>query len=438
MRQLPGRVMLATTLAAVAAIIATAPQAASADTLTKVDGPAGCVADPSSSVPDGTCQTAKGIKDATDVAISPDGKFLYAAATSSNSIAAFSRDADSGELTQLPGAKGCIAAAEDPISGCATAHGLENPSALAISPDGRSVYVTTFTLDPGASPTPKIQGTLTTFSRNPASGKLTQTACVVGGVPSAIAPVSPPSGCTAVSFPQDPTRAVPLGTASDVEVSPDGKNVVTSSFLPGAVINWTRNTGTGFVKPKECYGSPRSMFPTNGTINPLYNVCSGATLPGTKTGGPASGLGYPLDVEFAPDGNRLYVAALGLEQAATEIGGIEVVPAADEPGSVALFDRAADGSLNQPADPAGCVDDSRDPVQPDGTCNHRTGLLNPYRVNVSPDSKNVYVGTLNVFPPSGIAGPGPGELSQFDADLSQINPPCLQEVGPARRRPRGD
>ncbi len=152
-------------------------------------------------------------------------------------------------------------------------------------------------------------------------------------------------------------------------------------------------------------------------------------MPGTKTGGPASGLGYPLDVDFAPDGSKLYVAALGLEQAATEIGGIEVVPAADEPGSVALFDRAGDGSLNQPADPAGCVDDSRDPVQPDGTCAHRTGLLNPYRVNVSPDSKNVYVGTLNVFPPSGIAGPGPGELSQFDADLGQINPPCLQEVG---------
>ena len=172
MRQLPGRVMLATTLAAVATIIAIAPQAASADTLTKVDGPAGCVADPSSTVPDGTCETAKGIKDATDVAISPDGKFLYAAATSSDSIAAFSRDVDSGELTQLPGTKGCIAAAEDPISGCATAHGLENPSALAISPDGKSVYVTTFTLDPGASPTPKIQGTLTTFSRNPDVGRV--------------------------------------------------------------------------------------------------------------------------------------------------------------------------------------------------------------------------------------------------------------------------
>ncbi len=105
------------------------------------------------------------------------------------------------------------------------------------------------------------------------------------------------------------------------------------------------------------------------------------------------------------------------------------MPAADEPGSIAVFNRAADGALNQPGTPNGCIDDARDQVQPSSTCTHRTGLLNPYRVNVSPDSKNVYVGTLNVFPPAGLAGPGPGELSQFNADLTQLDPPCLQQVG---------
>ncbi len=426
MRELASRVVLTVALALIAAAIA--PQIAGADPITKLDGKDGCVVSPASTVPDGTCRKAKGINDATDIAISPDGKFLYAAASSSNSIAAFVRDPATGEIAQLKGSAGCVAWKATPIAGCAQANGLEGPSALAMSPDGKSVYVTTFKLDAGSTP-PKIQGTLTTFSRNPNSGALTQRACVAGGVGSAIAPVVPPSGCTLATFPQDPTRVVPLGTASDVEVSPDGKNVATSSFLPGAVINWSRNTNSGAVTPSECYGSPRSIFPTNGSSDPLANVCSGDTLPGTATGGPASGLGYPLDLDFAPDGHRLYVAALGLEQAATDVGGIEVVPAADEPGSVAVFDRANDGSLSQPADPDGCIDDSRDPVLPDGTCSHRTGLLNPYRVNVSPDSKNVYVGTLNVFPPSGIAGPGPGELSQFNADLTQLDPPCLQEVG---------
>ena len=204
MRELRSRIILATALAVVVAAIG--PQAASADTLTKLEGTAGCVADTASNLPAGTCVTAKGINDATDIAISPDGKFLYAAATSSNSIAIFSRDQATGELTQLAGSAGCIAAQEAPISGCATANGLEGPSALAMSPDGKSVYVTTFTLDTAATPLPEIEGTLLTFTRNANSGALTQNACVVGGVPpsgSAIPvpiPVSAPSGCTTATF----------------------------------------------------------------------------------------------------------------------------------------------------------------------------------------------------------------------------------------------
>jgi hypothetical protein len=424
-----GSIALAMALAVIAALV---PAAASAQTITKLEGTAGCVSDPASSLPEGTCIEAKGIDDATDVAVSPDGKFVYAAATSSNSIAVFSRNEDTGALTQLAGQDGCIAHSGTPITGCASANGLEGPSALAMSPDGQNIYVTTFKLDPDASPTPVIQGTLTTFTRNETTGALDQTGCVVGGVPSAIVPISPPSGCTTAMFPQNPALlgSVPLGTASDVEVSPDGSSVVTSSFLTGSVVNWNRNAGSGALTPRECFGSSSAIFPTNGNPLPLYDVCDDGLLPpGTDTGGEAAGLGYPLDVEFAPEGDRLYAAALGLEQPATEVGGIEIVPAADEPGSVALFNRDGGGALTQPASPNGCIDDSRDPVQPDTTCAHRTALLNPYRVNVSPDGENVYVGTLNVFPPDGIAGPGPGELSQFNADLTQLDPPCLQQLG---------
>jgi DNA-binding beta-propeller fold protein YncE len=88
--------------------------------------------------------------------------------------------------------------------------------------------------------------------------------------------------------------------------------------------------------------------------------------------------------------------------------------------------------MSQPSSPAGCIDDDRDRVGGDGadTCEHRTALLNPYRVAVSPDSANVYVSSLNVFPPDDLGfGPGPGELSQFNADLTQLTPPCLQQLG---------
>ena len=397
---------------------------ANAEPLKKPDGKAGCVTDPSSLVPNGTCETARAIEDATDVEISPDGKFGYAAAYSSNSIAIFSRDAESGKLTQLNGTDGCIAWDGDPISGCAQTHGLEGPTSLAISPDGESVYVTTFQLDPSPIP-PVISGQLLSFDRDTSTGALTETECASGSVfifP--LAPTPPPSGCSNKTFTGSGSyRNVPLSTASDVEVSPDGESVVTTSFLPSAITNWDRNENTGALTPRECFASPRSIFPANGTSAPaLLDSCT--TELGIDTGGPAFGMGYPLDLEFAADGNRVYAAALGLEQPATL-----ATPAEDEAGSVAIFDRQSNNALIQPGTPNGCVDDQRDPVQPATTCTHRTGLLNPYRVNVSPDSANFYVSSLNVFPPSGINGPGPGELAQFKSDLSQLTPPCLQQLG---------
>ncbi len=146
------------------------------------------------------------------------------------------------------------------------------------------------------------------------------------------------------------------------------------------------------------------------------------------TGDEALGMAYPLDVDISADGSRVYAAALGLEQDATVVASIEVVPATDEPGSVAVFNRdGSSGALTQGAIP--CIDDTRDQVQPATTCAHRTALLNPLRVNASPDSANFYVSSLNVFPPMGVNGPGPGELSQFESDLDQLTPPCLQQLG---------
>lgn len=413
--------------AALAAALLALPAGAAADPLTKPEGKEGCLADAASSLPADTCETAKAIDDTTDIAISPDGKFAYAAAFSSNSIAVFSRDADTGKLTQLDGTAGCLAWDGNPIAGCAAAAGLQGPTAIALSPDGKNAYVTTFQLDPGASP-PVIRGQLTTFTRDETTGTLSQTACVSGSQTVALMSAPAPSGCSNVTFPGSvPARGVPIATASDVEVSPDGKSVITSSFLQSAIVNWDRNPGNGALTPKECFGSSRTMFPTSDTpLGPLTDVCGDG--PPADTGGEALGMAYPLDVEISSDGQSVYAAALGLEQDATMVGPIEVVPATDEPGSVAKFDRdATGGTLTQAATP--CIDDTRDQVQPSTTCAHRTGLLNPFRVSASPDDANVYVSSLNVFPPSGIAGPGPGELSQFRSDLSQLDPPCLQQLG---------
>ena len=95
------------------------------------------------------------------VAISPDGGSLYVAASRSNAIAIFARDAVSGELTQARSTAGCIAVAG--AGGCAQAVGLEGVNSVAVSPDGRNLYATARGSD-----------SVTVFQRNPSTGALSQ------------------------------------------------------------------------------------------------------------------------------------------------------------------------------------------------------------------------------------------------------------------------
>ena len=377
--------------------------------ITKLEGTAGCVVDASSPLAGQRCRAARALGDVTDVAVSPDGKHAYGASFTSNAVVAFRRDPATGSLTQLPGAAGCIASEGAAAAGCAAGRGLTGATAVAISPDGKNVYVTGFELDTGGG-SPTARGTLASFAREPATGALTQlpppAGCYAGdALPSTPDPSCPPA---AVGTPLPP-RLAPLATATDVEVSGDGRSVLTSSFLPGAVIDWARDPATGALSAKECLASSRTIFPAGGGA--LTDPCPAA-----------DGLAYLTDVEVAADSRRVYAAALGLES-----GPIPVIApdGEDEPGSVALFDRdPVTGDLTQPS--PGCVGDARDPAE---NCAPRTGLLNPFRIAASPDSRNVYVSALNVFPPEGVPGPGPGELSMFTSSLAQLDPPCLQQLG---------
>ncbi len=65
------------------------------------------------------------------VAISPDGKYVYVASAKSDAIAIFKRSAKSGTLSQRSGAAGCIAAKG--AGGCAPAVGLIHPNSVAVS-----------------------------------------------------------------------------------------------------------------------------------------------------------------------------------------------------------------------------------------------------------------------------------------------------------------
>jgi DNA-binding beta-propeller fold protein YncE len=89
----------------------------------------------------GECATDKALAGANGVAVSPDGTNLYA--TGLYGLAVLDRS-ESGALTAPAGAAACLS---DFKRSCTQARGLEATGAVTVSPDGRSVYVTSF--EPG-------------------------------------------------------------------------------------------------------------------------------------------------------------------------------------------------------------------------------------------------------------------------------------------------
>jgi 6-phosphogluconolactonase (cycloisomerase 2 family) len=72
-----------------------------------------------------------GLGGAAGVAVSPDGKHVYVVSLSSHAIAAFARDAETGVLTQV----------DVEVDGVGFVDGLALPFDVAVSHDGHSVYV---------------------------------------------------------------------------------------------------------------------------------------------------------------------------------------------------------------------------------------------------------------------------------------------------------
>jgi 6-phosphogluconolactonase (cycloisomerase 2 family) len=103
--------------------------------LRQLPGAAGCL----SERPRTGCGRGRGLNGGRGVALSPDQRFVYVAAESGDSVAVFARSPRTGALRQLPGHAGCLQARGD--EGCARARALANPHQLAIGPDGRFAYV---------------------------------------------------------------------------------------------------------------------------------------------------------------------------------------------------------------------------------------------------------------------------------------------------------
>ena len=178
------------------------------------------------------------------VAVSPDGRHIYVAATGGDSVISFSRDSDG------------FVAYEDTITDAASLDGAQK---VAVSPDGNNVYVTSFSSS--------TNGRLAIYQRNPQTGALTFQQLLYEGQL---------VGCNPLCLFIDG-----LAGSFNIKVSPDGQYVYTTNLYDNTVARFARNS--------------------DGTLN------YGGFLRDGVNG--VDGLGSARGLAFSPQSDFLYVGS---------------------------------------------------------------------------------------------------------------------------------
>jgi len=287
--------------------------------------------------------SVNGLYGAISVAVSPDGKHVYVAGYLDNAVAAFSRNATTGALAFV----------ERKQDGVDSVDGLYGTRSVAVSPDGKHVYVAGY-----------YDKAVAVFSRNATTGALT---------------------FVEVHWDTDPGKDG-LNGASSIAVSPDGRHLYVAGAEACAVAVFSRNGTTGaltFVETKKdgvdgvdgLGGAISVAVSPDGRhvyVAGLYDDAVAAFSRNATTGrltfvetkkdgvGGVEGLGGPRAVDVSPDGHYVYAAGYNDD-------------------AVAVFSRnATTGALafaEMHQDGVSGVD----------------GLDGPYSVAVSPGGSRVYV-----------------------------------------------
>ena len=289
----------------------------------------------------GFCSPATEVENANSVAVSPDGRSVYVG--SSEAVAVFNRDSD-GTLAQKRGVAGCIS--ETGAGRCGDGAALDQTRSVAVSPDGQSVYVASIGSD-----------AVVVFDRGP-NGTLTQK-------PGA-------AGCISDSGAAPCGDGAALDGAETVAVSPDGQTVYVSSLVSDAVVVFDRAL--------------------DGTLAQQPGAAGCISDSGAAPCGDGAALDGARSVAVSPDGQSVYAAS-------------------GDDSAVAVFNRGADGTLAQKRGVAGCISETGD-----GRCADGTALSGAEEVTVSPDGHSAYVtaevnGKLAMFDraPNGTLAQKPAE-----------------------------
>ncbi|HEY2052628.1 MAG TPA: beta-propeller fold lactonase family protein [Solirubrobacterales bacterium] len=367
--------------------------------LTQPNGKAGCAAAKGAE----GCALAIGLIGPNSVAVSPDGKNVYATSRGGSSVTSFHRNRKTGALRELPpSASGCISGIGFPL--CTPGRGLKDPDVVVVSPDGKNVYVGLFAGNGVAS-----------FSRAGGAGALTQ----LGGT----------AGCIVEGGAEGCAPGVQMGAVEGMAISESGSAVYTAAAASSAVAFLARDASTGALSQSGCITSvevggctlgyefggvnalavaPKTgdVYATSLTSNSLttFRPVSGSiglsqppgpereiekesghgketvpAAPGTpspngctvflRSPGCAFGVAMqaPEGLALSPDGSNLYVTALAT-------------------GAIDVFDRNLEsGVVAQKPGPRGCVA----PEKVHG-CTLGRALEGAASIVVSPDGRNVY------------------------------------------------
>jgi 6-phosphogluconolactonase (cycloisomerase 2 family) len=343
------------------------------------------------------------LREAQRVAVSPDGRHLVVATLEDDSLHSLARDPQTGSVsyrdTETQGV-------DDPSDAGPEVLGLEEPQAVAFSPDGRDVYVS----DLGFY-------SISLYQLDPGTGELSYRESEVNEV----------------DDPADPGEEVKgLYEPWDLVVSPDGESVYSAGSNENTVSAFRRDQkdgslsfveaeteGVGEVEGLEdvrglavspdgaslyatAYdGYAAAVFardPATGELAFLESEELGADDP-TDAGPAVEGLEFPHDAVVSRDGEQVY------------FGGEYTVTRFDrDPGTGRIsFAEVEREGVDDPGDPGGAVESMRE-VQ---------------RLELSRDGRELYVAStapahsLTVFARS----PQTGALSYLETERDLIDDP---------------
>jgi VCBS repeat-containing protein len=346
-------------------------------------------------------KTAPGVNGAVGEALSPDGKWLYVAGINDDAITWFSRDLSTGALTWA----GCVQdAAYGPgtaeyQASCGRVTNLNAARWVAISPDGRNVYVA----NTGHS--------VSQFSRDQTTGALTSMGCIKDvnntGANS--------GGYDSASVANCSQTGSALWYNREIVVSPDGTSVYSTDNFGYGIAEFSRNPTTGALTEVGCISDTTApsymgtcarrtpslqwIFSVAISADGRYVYAGGQTGQLTVLGrDPSTSLLTPLSCVSDPSTNSINKCAQ-TQVDMKDIVGVTLSPngsqlwaanfgplnSSEQFGLVGFTVNQTTGSLT----PIGCIQDAHESTNP-GCAQTADGLYGTRRATFSPDGTSMY------------------------------------------------